>query len=69
MGLVQGDPKGDTQIRDRPQGGAQTEGHTLLACSLAGRAGNKEPMEKLERMLGGRSGCRESPRLGILIQG
>lgn len=38
--------------------------HSWLVLSLAGRAGNKEPMEKLERMLGGRSGCRENPRLG-----
>lgn len=73
-GLVRGDPKGDTQMCVTPQGGAQvqhrqrTDGHTLLlVLSLAGRAGNKELMEKLERMLRGGSGCRETPRLGILI--
>lgn len=73
-GLVWGDPKGDTQVCVTPQGGAQaehrqrTDGHTLLlVLSLAGRAGNKELMEKLESMLRGGSGCRETPRLGILI--
>lgn len=69
-----GETRRVTHMCVTPQGGAQaehrqrTDGHTLLlVLSLAGRAGNKELMEKLERMLRGGSRCRETPRLGILI--
>lgn len=40
---------------------------SIDTLSLAGRAGNKKPVEKLERVLGGGRGCRGSPSLGILI--